>query len=124
MGVVYLFIVLVVLFIVWRVLAPGDVRLNRVYLRRHLKDSKGNGPKGLTVKRIPLVVPAGQPEEKVCYHVDATFADGSRQQLTAQVFYPLEALQLERDKQQKPLVTDDLSSANQMSGVPDRKSVV
>jgi len=103
---------------VWRVLSPGDVRLNRVYLSRYLKDGDGNGPRKLSVKRIPVVIPAGQPEEKVCYHVEASFADGSHQQLTAQVFYPLEALQMERDKQRKPLVTDDLNPTSQLSGSP------
>ena len=118
MGFLYLFIILVVVFVVWRSMSPGDVRLNRVYLKHYLKDSKGNGPKKLSVKRIPVVIPAGQPEEKVWYHVEASFADGSQQQLTAQVFYPLEALQMERDKQQKPLVTDDLNPTNQLSGAP------
>ena len=123
MGFLYLFVVLLVVsLIAWRVISPGDVRLNRVYLRRYIKDSKGNGPKRLSVKRIPAVIPAGQPEERVCYHIEALFADGSQQQLTAQVFYPLEAMQMERDKQQKPLVTDDLNPTSQLSG--DRKSVV
>ena len=38
--------------------------------------------------------------------------------ISAQVFYPLEALQTERDKQQKSMVTDDLNPTTQLSGVP------
>jgi len=122
MGFLYVFAASVVLFIIWRIQAPGDARLNKMYFRQRLKDNQGRGPVRLNVTRIPTMIPAGKPEEIVCYHVDAAFADGTSQQVTAQVFYPLEELIMEREKQKKPLVTDDLNPMSQLNTGPSAQS--
>lgn len=118
----YIFIALFAALIAWRVLTPADLRLNRVYLKKYLHDAKGNAPRSIRVKRIPTVIPAGQPEEKLCYHIDALFADGSSQQIAAQIFYPLEALQMERDKAKKPMETDDFSPTGSLDYAPKAQS--
>lgn len=107
MGFLYAFAAVAIALVVWRVVTPADARLNRRYISRFLKDRNGEGPKRLRVERIPMLTPAGKPEERVFFHVEAQFPDGTIEQVTAQVFYPLEALQMERDKKKKALATDD-----------------
>jgi hypothetical protein len=54
-------------------------------------------------------LPAAELDELVYYHVQAQFADGSRQEATVQVVYPLESLQREREQKQKPNMAEDFN---------------
>jgi len=96
--------------IIWRMLLPADLRLNRRYLARFLRDSAGKGPSKLRLAKIPLWLSGADNEEFVCYHVEAEFHDGSRQQATVQILYPLESLQREREQQQKPHMAEDFNA--------------
>lgn len=105
----YVFAALAVALVAWRALTPADARLTRRYISRFLKDNNGHGPKNLRIESIPIKIPAGKPEERVFFHMEAEFPDGTVQQLTAKVFYPLEALQMERGKKKKAMATDDFN---------------
>jgi aminoglycoside/choline kinase family phosphotransferase len=43
-----------------------------------------------------------QPEERVYYNIEAQFSDGSKKLVLAQIVYPLEALQRERERKSRP----------------------
>lgn len=98
-----------VAFVVWRMRAPADLRLNRRYLGRYLKDSAGRGPSKIQLTRVPAWLPPAELDEQAYYHVRAQFADGSQQEATAQILYPLESLQREREQKQKPTMAEDFS---------------
>ncbi|MBT9176747.1 MAG: hypothetical protein DDT20_01069 [Firmicutes bacterium] len=95
--------------VVWRMRAPADLRINRRYLARFMTDSTGRGPRKVELVRIPVWLKPSELEEHAYFHVEADFTDGSTQQVTVQILYPLESLQREREQQQKPLMAEDFN---------------
>jgi len=111
-----------VAFVVWRMRAPADLRLNRRYLGRYLKDSDGRGPSQVKLTRVPAWLPAAELDELVYYHVQAQFADGSQQEATVQVLYPLESLQREREQKQKPSMAEDFNPLQNPAGLGGQRT--
>lgn len=108
----YILLVATIVLLAWRISHPGDLRLNRKYLARYLKDTEGRGPVRLVTTKLMDASPQGPPEERVFYNVEAEFADTSRRTVLVQVFYPLEELMQEREKSSVPGSQD----ASLMSG--------
>jgi len=106
MLVLYLLALVAVALVVWRMLLPADLRLNRRFLARFLKDSAGRGPSKVKLARVARWLPHSEIEEHVYYQVEAEYSDGSQQQATVQVLYPLESLQ--RQREQKTIIAADL----------------
>lgn len=110
------FLAAILLFLVWRIRQPGDLRLNRAYVAKYVKDNQGKGPTRIQLDKLPVDMAADQPEERVFYHIEALFSDGVERELTAQIFYPLEAWQHEQDKKKKQATenADPTPSASDM----------
>ena len=115
MEVIYGLVILGVAFFAWRYFSPADMRLNKRFLARYLKDTVGRGPSKLEITRLDVVRQPERAEEKVYFAVSAIFPDGTEECALAQVFYPLEALLAERQKRHKASEGDN-SSTLQMSG--------
>ncbi len=98
----YVILLIVIVLLVWRINHPGDLRLNRKYLARFLKDQQGRGPVQLQTSKLPLDRPADAPEDRAYYHIEAEFADASKRSVLAQIVYPLEELQKERERRNRP----------------------
>ena len=118
MEVIYGLLVLGLAFFAWRYFSPADMRLNKRFLARYLKDTVGRGPSKLEITRLDVIRQPEQAEEKVYFAVAAIFSDGTEERALAQVFYPLEALLAERQKRHKASEGDN-SSTLQMSGGVD-----
>ncbi len=103
MAMLYAVLLVFIVLLIWRINHPGDLRLNRNFVGRYVKDLRGQGPTRLQVSRLALG-PAGadQAEERVYYSMVAGFADGSKRPLLAQIVYPLESLQRERERNSRP----------------------
>jgi len=102
MTLIYVILVAAILLLAWRINHPGDLRLNRRYLGRYLKDAHGQGPVRLHTSKLAVDRPAGTPEEKVFYNIEAEFADSSRRSVMVRIFYPLEQLHQEKEKSKLP----------------------
>ncbi|MBS3938942.1 MAG: hypothetical protein KGZ50_10290 [Peptococcaceae bacterium] len=98
---IYGLLALAVIFLLWRYFTPADMRLNRRFLSKHLKDQAGRGPSKITVEKLTVNLTPGQAEEKVLCVVNASFADGTTVGVLAQIFYPLEALLAERQRRRQ-----------------------
>lgn len=98
MIVLYVILVIAILLLAWRINHPGDMRLNRRYLARFLKDGQGRGPIRLQTSKLPIDRPKGASEERAYYNIDAEFADNSKRSVLVQIVYPLEELHKEREK--------------------------
>ncbi|HHW98216.1 MAG TPA: hypothetical protein GX738_01145 [Firmicutes bacterium] len=109
----YVILVICIVLLAWRINHPGDLRLNRRYLARFLKDSEGRGPVRILTRRLPVDKPVGAPEERVYYHLDTEFADSSKRSVLVQIVYPLEELHEERERRNRPGNED----ANLMQGM-------
>lgn len=101
MGFVYGLLALAIIFLLWRHFTPADMRLNRRFLSKHLKDQSGRGPSKIAVEKLPVNLAPGQAEEKVLCIVNASFADGTSKRVLAQIFYPLESLLAERQRRRQ-----------------------
>lgn len=103
MAMLYAVLLVFIVLLIWRINHPGDLRLNKSFVGRYVKDLRGQGPTQLQVSRL-AIGPAGadQAEERVYYSMVAGFADGSKRPLLAQIVYPLEALQREREQKSRP----------------------
>lgn len=115
MAILYALLLLFIIVLIWRINHPGDLRLNRAFIGRYVKDLKGRGPQRIQISRLPVNQPADQPEERVFYNVDAEFADGSKKSVLAQIIYPLEALQSQRKSH--PGVDDMMESMSSGSAM-------
>ena len=104
-------------FVVWRMRAPADLRLNRRFFSRFLRDSTGRGPNKVQLKRIPVWGLGPANEEQAYFHVQAGFPDGSQQEVTVEVLYPLESLQREREQKMKPTMAEDFSPMQNPAGM-------
>lgn len=102
MTILYVVLLLFIVALIWRINHPGDLRLTRTFIGRHVKDLKGRGPQRIQISRMAVNQPADQPEERVFYNVDAEFADGSKKSILAQIVYPLESLQREQTQKSRP----------------------
>jgi len=100
-AIIYALLAFIAILFLWRYLAPADIRLNRRFLGRYLKDHSGRGPSSLRAGKLAASLAPGQHEEKVNYAVKVNYADGSSKELLVQFFYPLEALQAERQRQKQ-----------------------
>jgi hypothetical protein len=82
---------------------PGDLRLNRAFVGHYVQDSRGKGPSRLRIERLGANQTTDDAvQERVFYRLQATFADGTERPLLAQIFYPLESLQQERERGARP----------------------
>lgn len=108
MKIVYVILVVAILILIWRLNHPGDLRLHRKYIGRFIKDAQGQGPTHVSLVKLPVdqTLAIGVPEERVWYHLDACFRDGEQRSALVQVFYPLEELQAERERMNRPGVED------------------
>lgn len=114
----YVILVFVIILLAWRINHPGDLRLNRRYLARYLKDTQGRGPVRLQITKLPVDRPAGAPEERAYYDIKAEFADASKRSVLAQIVYPLEELHKEREQRNLPGSED----GNMMQGLTEMQS--
>lgn len=102
MIILYVILVVAIVLLAWRINHPGDLRLNRRYLARYLKDAQGRGPVRLQTSKLAVDRPAGMSEERAYYNIAAEFADASRRSVLVQVVYPLEELHKEREQRNLP----------------------
>ena len=121
MKLLYLILVVTICLLAWRINNPGDLRLNRRYLARYLKDAQGNGPVKVSTRKLVVDRPSGAPEERSFYNIEAEFVDTSRRSIMAQVVYPLEELHREREKKNLPGAqeTDMMQGLTNMQGSSD-----
>ncbi|MGI6344518.1 MAG: hypothetical protein ACOX18_05575 [Bacillota bacterium] len=102
MTIIYVAIIAFILILIWRISRPGDLRLTRGYIGRYLQDSQGKGPVRVELDRLPVSLPTAEADERVFYQLRAEFGDGSQQEALVQVFYPLESVQQQRERQAQP----------------------
>lgn len=115
MKLLYVILVFTIVLLAWRINHPGDLRLNRRYLRRYLKDTQGRGPVRLQTTKLPVDRSAGAPEERAYYDIKAEFADASKRSVLVQIVYPLEELHKEREQRNLPGSED----SNMMQGLTE-----
>jgi aminoglycoside/choline kinase family phosphotransferase len=101
--------VLVVVLFAVRAALPSDFRINKVYLRKYLKDNDGQGPKSVVTRKLEMVLQPDTPEERVYYHVQARFSNGDTREALIQVFYPLEVFHQEKEKRDKARHTEEMN---------------
>lgn len=102
MAILYAVLLLFIVMLIWRINHPGDLRLTRSFIGQYVKDLQGRGPQRIQMSRLPVTQAPDQPEERVYYNIQAQFADGSKKSLLAQIVYPLEALQRDRERKGRP----------------------
>ncbi len=114
----YVILVVTIILLAWRINHPGDLRLNRRYLARYLKDALGRGPVRLQTTKLPVDRPTGAPEERAYYDIEAEFADESKRSVSVQIVYPLEELHQEREQRNLP----SNGEASMMPGLTEMQS--
>ncbi|MGI6358807.1 MAG: hypothetical protein ACOX2K_08980 [Bacillota bacterium] len=116
MTILYAVLLVFIIVLIWRINHPGDLRLNKRFVGRYVQDLQGRGPTQVKVTRLRIgAIAPNQVEDRAHYSLETGFADGSKRLLLAEIVYPLEQLQRERDKNSRPgmdeMMPDPMNSA-------------